>query len=121
MGASLIGAIHVNTWRRDMNRGIRWWGWSYVSSPVAKVVAYALDRRLMLGGAAALAFVAARPGRAQWSGVPEAIMRLNERLRGLDADGLDSAWYGLPAREMAMSDPAGFQSATQNAARQALP
>ena len=47
-------------------------------------------------------------------------MRLNERLRGLDADGLDSAWYGLPARETAMSDPAGFQSATQNAARQAL-
>ena len=47
-------------------------------------------------------------------------MRLNERLRGLDADGLDPAWYGLPARATASSDPAGFQSATQNAARQAL-
>jgi murein L,D-transpeptidase YcbB/YkuD len=79
-----------------------------------------LDRRLMLGSAAALAFSVARPARAEWSAVPEPIMRLHERLRGLDADGLDPTWYGLPAREAAMSDPAGFQSATHNAARQAL-
>lgn len=79
-----------------------------------------LDRRLMMGGVAALAFSAARPARAQWSAVPEAMLRLNERLRGLDADGLDPAWYGVPPREVAMTDPAAFQSATQNAARLAL-
>ncbi len=79
-----------------------------------------LDRRLMMSGVAALAFAAARPARAQWSSVPEAMLRLNERLRGLDADGLDPAWYGLPQRETATSDPTAFQSGTQNAARLAL-
>ncbi len=79
-----------------------------------------LDRRLMVMGLAGAAFAAARPARAQWAAVPDAVQRLADRLRRVDADGLDPAWYNVPTRESALADPAGYQSATQNAARLAL-
>ncbi len=79
-----------------------------------------LDRRLMLMALSGTAFSAAVPARAQSGAMPEAMLRLADRLRRLDADGLDPAWYGTPPREAALTDPNGFQSATQNAARLAL-
>jgi len=79
-----------------------------------------LDRRMMLLGSMGAAFSAAAPARAQSGAVPEAMMRLAERLRRMDVDGLDAAWYGAPPQEAALADPIGFQSATQNAARLAL-
>ena len=75
-----------------------------------------LDRRTMMLGVASLGFapIAAR------AAVPDTLHRLADRLRRLDNDGLDPAWYGVPAREAALTDPSGFQAATQNAARLAL-
>ena len=79
-----------------------------------------LDRRSMMMSVAGLAMAAAPQARAQFAAVPDAVQRLADRLRRLDADGLDPSWYGVPARESALGDPAGYQSATQNAARLAL-
>jgi len=82
------------------------------------MTAPSMDRRSLLLGSAGLAFAAA-PTRAQ-SLPADAMQRLAERLRRLDADGLDPNWYGVPSRETAAVDGAGFQAATQNAARLAL-
>ncbi len=74
-----------------------------------------VDRRaLFLGGAAALTATSAR---AQ---VADATHRLADRLRAVATDGLDAAWYSVPAREAAMTDPAGYNAAVQNAARQVV-
>ena len=50
----------------------------------------------------------------------DAILRLAERLRRLEEDGLDPRWYDVPAAELAASDPAGFRLATLRAAQAAL-
>ena len=74
-----------------------------------------IERRLLLLGSAGV--LAANPGHAQ---VSEQTQRLAERLRRLEGDGLDPAWYGVPVREAALTDPSAYQAATQNAARLAL-
>ena len=79
-----------------------------------------IDRRALLLGTAGLAFATGGPAVSQGGAVPDATHRLADRLRRLDADGLDPSWYGVPARETALGDPAAFQSATQNAARLVL-
>ena len=94
------------------------------------MTAVSFDRRSLLLGTAGLGFAAAtsghaQPGHAQAGHVQagqvgDAMHRLADRLRRLDGDGLDPAWYGVPARGTAMADPAGYQAATQNAARLAL-
>ena len=82
------------------------------------MTAQLIDRRSLLLSSAGFAFAAAAPGRAQVAA--DAMHRLADRLRRLDGDGLEPGWYGVPARETAISDPQAFQSATQNAARAAL-
>lgn len=84
------------------------------------MAAPSFDRRSLLLGSVVLAQFASGSARAQWGAVPEASHRLADRLRRLEGDGLDPAWYGVPPREAALTDPQGFQSATQNAARLVL-
>ncbi len=79
-----------------------------------------LDRRSLLSGWVGLGVVASTSAQAQFGAIPDAIQRLGDRLRRLDGDGLDPAWYGVPARETAMGDPVGYHNGIQNAARLAL-
>ncbi len=51
---------------------------------------------------------------------PEALQRLADRLRRLEEDGLDPAWYGIPAAAQAQADPAGFRDGVMRAAAAAL-
>lgn len=50
----------------------------------------------------------------------EAIVRLADRLRRLEEDGLDPRWYDVPPAAMAASDAAGFRAATLRAAQAAM-
>lgn len=74
-----------------------------------------LDRRVLLAGAGAVML-----GRSARASVSDATHRLADRLRRLGADGLDPAWYAIPAREAATADPVGYEAAVQSAGRQAL-
>ena len=49
-----------------------------------------------------------------------AIMRLAERLSRLEEDGLDPRQYGVPAPELATTDPARYRAETMRAAQLAL-
>ena len=46
---------------------------------------------------------------------PAAISRLADRLARLEEDGLDPAWYNIPAAELATSDPARYRAETMRA------
>ncbi|MFC0408274.1 L,D-transpeptidase family protein [Roseomonas elaeocarpi] len=50
----------------------------------------------------------------------DALLRLTARLRRLEEDGLDPAWYAIPADEAAPADPRGFASSALRAAGAAL-
>ncbi|RVT97730.1 murein L,D-transpeptidase [Rhodovarius crocodyli] len=76
----------------------------------------ALGRRHALLAAAGMTLL---PGIAMAADM-DAVERLAQRLRGLEADGLDPAWYQIPPREAAYADPAGYAAGVQNAARLAL-
>lgn len=75
-----------------------------------------MGRRHVMMAGAGLA-LAASPAFAS---TPDALEHLAERLRGLEADGLDPSWYQVPARDVAFSDPTGYAAGVQNAARLAL-
>lgn len=83
---------------------------------------------LTLLAAAGLALPAAaqpqRPAAAvqvvQAEASQEAILRLAERLRRLEEDGLDPRWYDVPAAELAAADPGGFRQNVLRAAQAAL-
>jgi murein L,D-transpeptidase YcbB/YkuD len=80
-------------------------------------------RRPLIAGALALAAAPfARPSWAQ-TGPSEgssALLRLLDRLRRLEEDGLDPRHYAIPPVEQAGSDPAGYRAALLRASQLAL-
>ena len=63
---------------------------------------------------------AAVPQLVQAEASQEAIIRLADRLRQLEADGLDPRWYDVPPASLAQTDSAAFRQATLRAAQAAL-
>jgi murein L,D-transpeptidase YcbB/YkuD len=79
-------------------------------------------RRPLLAAALGLAAgpLATRPASAALAADRAAGLRLTERLRALDEDGLDPRHYAIPDPAMAGSDPAGWNAALHRSAILAL-